>query len=102
MLLLQTFYTLNHLEFSSVFHYPNSPWKYQTLLINTLVDNIPPCNRNLHKWGKRDRNLCLFCQEEESISHLLYYCTRAKSIWDLIQNVILVDDNITNDMVIFG
>ena len=61
-----------------------------------------PCNRNLHKLGKRDTNLCYFCQEEESISHLLYYCTRAKPIWDLIQNVMTVDDHITHDMVIFG
>ena len=29
-------------------------------------------------------------------------CTRAKPIWDLIENVILGDDNITHDTVIFG
>ena len=66
------------------------------------LNNILPCNRNLRKWGKRDTNLCYFCQEEESISHLLYYCTRAKPIWDLIQNVITVGDHITHDMIIFG
>ena len=67
-----------------------------------ILNNILPCNRNLHKWGKRDTNLYYFRQEEESISHLLYYCTRAKPIWDLIQNVIILDDHITHDMVIFG
>ena len=67
-----------------------------------ILNNILPCNRNLHKWRKSETNLCYFCKEEESISYLLYYCTRAKPIWDLIENVILGDDNVTHDIVIFG
>ena len=65
-----------------------------------ILNNILPYNRNLHKWRKSETNLCYFCKEEESISHLLYYCTRAKPVWDLIENVILGDDNSTH--VIFG
>ena len=68
-----------------------------------ILNNVLPYNGKLRKWGKRGTNLCYFCQQEESISHLLYYCTRAIPIWDLIQNLILVDNhNITHDMVVFG
>ena len=40
-----------------------------------ILNNILPCNRNLFKCGKSDTNLCHFCQEEESVSHLLFECT---------------------------
>ena len=33
-----------------------------------ILNNILPCNRNLSKWGKSDTALCLFCQEEESVT----------------------------------
>ena len=42
-----------------------------------ILNNILPCNRNLFKWGKCDTNLCHFCQEEESVGHLLLECTYA-------------------------
>ena len=35
-------------------------------------------------------------------SHLLYYWTRAKPIWDRIKKVVPGDDNITHDFGIFG
>ena len=38
-----------------------------------ILNNILPCNRNLRKWGKSDTDLCCFCQEEDNISHLLYF-----------------------------
>ena len=39
-----------------------------------ILNNILPCNKNLHKWGKSETKLCYICGEEESISHLLYRC----------------------------
>ena len=43
-----------------------------------------------------------FCQEEETISHLLSYCTHAESIWDVVNNALLPGERVTHDMVLFG
>ena len=67
-----------------------------------ILNNILPCNRNLLKWGRIETNLCCFCQEEETISHLLYYCTHAESIWDVVNNALLPGESVTHDMVLFG
>ena len=67
-----------------------------------ILNNILPCNRNLYKWGKSDTDMCYFCQEQESISHLLFYCTRVKPIWEIASNVLLYDESISHDVVIFG
>ena len=53
-------------------------------------------------WGKRETKFMSLLLKEESISPLLYYCTRAKRIWDLIESVILGGDNSIHDIVIFG
>ena len=67
-----------------------------------ILNNILPCNRNLLKWGKSETNLCCFCQEEETISHLLFYCTYAESIWEVVNNTLLHGENATHDMILFG
>ena len=67
-----------------------------------ILNNILPCNRNLFKWGKSDTNLCLFCQEEESVSHLLYDCIYAQKIWKLVNDVFHLRHAISHDDVIFG
>ena len=67
-----------------------------------ILNNILPCNRNLFKWGKTDTNLCCFCQEEESISHLLFYCPYVKSIWCLVSRILFDGEPISHNMVIFG
>ena len=43
-----------------------------------------------------------FCQEEENISHLLYFCVHVKPIWEIVNNVILPGEFISHDMVMFG
>ena len=44
----------------------------------------------------------VFCQEEETISHLLFYCTYAESIWEVVNNALLPGERLTHDMVLFG
>ena len=66
-----------------------------------ILNNILPCNRNLFKWGKSDTNLCHFCQEEESVSHLLFECTYAQKVWKLVNDVFQLGE-ISHDDVIFG
>ena len=67
-----------------------------------ILNNILPCNRNLSKWGKSETNLRCFCQEEETISHLLFYCIYAESIWEVVNNALLPGERVTHDMVLFG
>ena len=67
-----------------------------------ILTNILPYNRNLSKWGKSDTNLCLFCQEEESVSHLLFDCICAQKIWKLVNDVFHLGHAISHDDVIFG
>ena len=45
---------------------------------------------------------CLFCQEEESVSHLLYDCIYAQKIWKLVNDVFHLGHSTSHDDVIFG
>ena len=53
-------------------------------------------------WRKSDIDLRCFCQEEENISHLLYFCVSVKPVWEIVNNVILPGEFISHDMVMFG
>ena len=46
--------------------------------------------------------ICLFCQEEESVSHLLYDCIYAQKIWKIVNDVFHLRHAISHDDVIFG
>ena len=40
-------------------------------------------NKKLHNFGLSNTQLCSFCKmEEETISHLFYYCTHIQDIWN--------------------
>jgi len=65
-----------------------------------ILQNILPCNLNLFKWKRSDTKLCSLCQEEESVSHLIFACYYAKNIWNIVQQALNM--SITHDMVIFG
>jgi len=67
-----------------------------------ILNNILPCNRNLFKWGKRDTNLCYLCEDEETISHLLFHCKHARPIWEIASNALLFEKALSHNMVIFG
>ena len=66
-----------------------------------ILNNILPCNKNLHKWGKSSTKLCYICGEEESISHLLYHCRHVKPVWEIVNSAISECD-ISHDLVVFG
>ena len=65
-----------------------------------ILNNILPCDRNLSKRGKSDKDLCSLCQEE-SVSHLLCdnMCTK---IWKLVNDVFHLGHAISHDNVLFG
>ena len=41
-----------------------------------------------------------FCQEEESVSHLLFECTYTQKVWKLVNDVFQLDDIISHGDVI--
>ena len=51
-----------------------------------ILNNILYLNKNLHTFGLSNTQLCSFCKmEEETISHLFYYCIHIQDIWDQVQ-----------------
>ena len=54
------------------------------------------------KCGKSDTNLCHFCKEEESVSHLLFECTYPQNVWKLVNDVFQLGEVISHDDIIFG
>ena len=67
-----------------------------------MLNNILLCNIILHKWGKNNTKLCCFCQENETVSHLLFECVYARKVWKCVNDVLQVGDIISHDNVIFG
>ena len=53
-----------------------------------IIHNILTCGIKLSKWNNTYNGLCSFCGETENISHLLYNCSRIRSMWNVISNCI--------------
>ena len=49
-----------------------------------VLNNILPCNYNLHKWKIRNSEMCDVCSNVQTIAHLLFYCPYVKPIWGKI------------------
>ena len=48
-----------------------------------ILQNIHQCNLYLFKWRRSDTKLCSLCQDEESVSHLIFACYYAKK-WNIV------------------
>ena len=65
-----------------------------------VLHNILPCGKLVSKWDTNTSMYCLYCQEVESIQHLLFECRRVLNIWDIISTALNV--NIKLKQVIIG
>ena len=52
---------------------------------------ILPCGVNLKRWGIKDNNKCKICSELHDIPHLLFYCTQAKIVWEIVSRICGID-----------
>ena len=52
---------------------------------------IIPCGMNLYKWGIKQNDKCIYCDELHSIDHLLYTCADTKIMWDKIAVILNID-----------
>ena len=51
-----------------------------------MLNNILYLNKKLHAFGLSNTKLCSFCKtEEETVSHLFYYCIHIQNIWNQVQ-----------------
>ena len=51
-----------------------------------ILNNILYLNIKLRTFGLSNTQLCYFCKmEEETISHLFYYCIHIQDIWNQVQ-----------------
>ena len=51
-----------------------------------VMHNILPCNVNLHNWKIIDDPTCDLCTEEQTVTHLLFSCSRAVCMWQIFYN----------------
>ena len=45
---------------------------------------ILPCGLNLRRWGQKNDDICVICGVTHDIVHMLFYCKKARQIWNLI------------------
>ena len=48
---------------------------------------ILPCGQNWKRWGHKIDETCDICQVTHDITHMLFYCVKAKQIWSVINQV---------------
>ena len=53
-----------------------------------LLNIILPCGYWLNKWKKSIGEKCEFCNETETIQHMLYSCPRVKEMWNSISFIL--------------
>ena len=71
-----------------------SEFKYKILL------NILACGDRISRWNKNVSKYCIYCKCKEDISHMLYECSRIKSIWNIISNCMQL--NISLKHIVLG
>ena len=49
-----------------------------------LLHNIVPCGTVVSKWKQNVSNLCDYCKQPETTKHMIYDCSRVKSIWNFV------------------
>ena len=73
--------------------------EFQYKILNMIIST----NKKLHQFKLADSPLCAFCNaEEESLEHLLYFCTLSSFFWKELLSWIAVDANIVLNASLFG
>ena len=60
---------------------------------------ILACGLNLNRWGKVENKLCRICKVTHDIPHLLFFCTKAITVWNLIGNIFECDISLTDVII---
>ena len=53
-----------------------------------VLHRILPCGFNMHKQKPSVSEKCGFCNEYETVEHMLYKCSRIQNIWQLVSKAL--------------
>ncbi len=56
-----------------------------------LICNIINTRTNISKWNKNVNANCQFCNNRQTVKHLLFECPRVENLWKLIGNILQVN-----------
>ena len=59
-----------------------------------LLHRIVPCGLSLSKWNHNISERCCYCNEVESIEHMLFNCTRVQRIWNIVNTMLSLKMNV--------
>jgi hypothetical protein len=65
-----------------------------------ILNLILPCNTNLKLWAKSNSDQCAICGETEDILHLLFLCSHAQTIWQIVEGGLNI--RITTALLLYG
>ena len=65
-----------------------------------ILRNILPCGKLVARWNKDKPPYCDFCKETEDMQHMLYSCSRIKTLWMLLGPILQI--GITLKHIILG
>jgi hypothetical protein len=70
-----------------IYETPNSLTKNSKILMTQykIVNRILAVNYNLKIWGKSDTDLCIACNQVDTIQHFIYECPKTLVMWKAIQ-----------------
>ena len=57
-----------------------------------LLHNILPCNSKLHSWGIHHSNTCAFCDQIETVDHILFSCKDVVHLWNKLLPLFNMND----------
>ena len=67
-----------------------------------LLHNILPCNSKLHSWGFYSSTACVFCNQLETVDHILFECKDVVSVWYKLLPVCNMSDINVFEMIFGG
>ena len=56
-----------------------------------ILNNLIPCNSILYKWKRADTDKCSYCDQVETVTHMLYKCSRVNDLWKKIGSSLKLD-----------
>ena len=85
----ETYFEVQNINFKSIYKnkIKNIKEKKLSEFNFKVLHRILPCNDNLKKWKIQNYSFCEICQTKHDIPHLLYYCRKAQSVWDIVYKV---------------
>ena len=82
----ETVFNQHDIDFQKVYLCKNKyiPDRKLSELNFKVLHLILPCDLNLRRWGQKNDDICVICGVTHDIVHMLFFCEKARQIWNLI------------------